>query len=142
MRGPTGSERCQSWSTTPAHGGPGSAWVLGLSAGGAEPSFSSLGLVKVEELPLTFSSGFLATLVQLCISNEASPTGGSGGDLGRWSRHFGDSLPLLLLASSPLTLHICSSLSLLTAQMTGGDGEGSVISCQSLWPEISPAHPG
>lgn len=52
---------------------------------GAGPSFSSLGLVKTEELPLTFSNSFLATLVQVCISNEASPAGGSRSGLERWS---------------------------------------------------------
>ena len=61
-------------------------WELGgTGCMGAGPSSS----VKAEELPLTFSTGFLATLAQLCISNEASPAPSEGVVWGRWSRPSG-----------------------------------------------------
>lgn len=56
-----------------------------------------------------FNSGFLATVVQLRTSNEAYSSLGAAGVVWGVELTFGDSLALLSLASSPLTLHICSS---------------------------------
>lgn len=110
--GPSGSGRCQSWSIIQARvwelGVPGlPAWVLWMP--GAGPSSSSQGLVKAEELPFTFCSGFLATAGAALHKGSGFSSWGSWSGLGRWSRPFGDSSPLLLLASSPLILHVCPS---------------------------------
>lgn len=119
------------------------AWVLGHLGSGPSSS-PSLGLVKAEELPLTLSSGFLATLVQLCISNEASPAWGQQEWSGEVELAFGGQLTTTitgLFSTCPTGLPFSPPYSSNGRLVGSGEGVGGVSSaarvCDLRCPQLT-----